>query len=383
MAGRELVAVGGERFVAAVEAIYDAAAAPAKWPEALRAIADCTDDIAALLIYRRPDASTGIIMSPGMEACTEAYNSYWWQHDFRLARSAERGYLVNGDTITDRHVVTDEEMATHPFYGFLREYDLGWFAGTTVSPAANTWVGVSTSRSMKSKPAFTDDELALHTRLGRHVENALRLGIRLINSEIASATLGDALARLQVGVFLIDSMGQVAFANPMGSQLVGDGLLSAHGRLSARFASEREALDAAIVAVTQGGPEVLRESPRPILVHGLDAERFLAVYVLPVRMPSGHIVEHLLAGVQAAVVVIPFRSGERADPSIVRDLLGLTLAEARIASLVGSGFAPRQAATELGITEETARTTLKRVFDKVGVSRQSELAVLLTRLVLR
>jgi DNA-binding CsgD family transcriptional regulator len=382
MAGRDIVSVGGERFVAAVEAIYDAAAAPIRWPQALRAIADCTNDVAALLIYRRPDASTGVIMSPGMEAVAETYNAHWWKQDIRTARSVERGYLINGDTITDRHVVTDAEIATHPFYAYLREFDLGWFAGTTVSPAQNTWVGLNTSRSTR-RSAFTDEELALHTRLGRHVENALRLGIRLINTEIVSATLGDMLSRLQVGVFLIDSMGQVAFTNPMGKQLVGDGLLSAHGRLSARFASEREALEASITAVMQGGSEVSSQSPRPILLHGLDAERFLAVYVLPVRMPSGHMVEHLLGGVQAAVVVIPFRAGERADPSIVRDLLGLTLAEARIATLVGSGAAPRQAATELGITEETARTTLKRVFDKVGVSRQSELAVLLTRLVLR
>jgi DNA-binding CsgD family transcriptional regulator len=382
MAGRDIVSNGGERFVAAVEAIYDAAAVPARWPQALRAIADCTGDATAILNYRRADASTGVIISPGGEAAAEAYNAHWWQHDFRLARSAERGYLINGDTITDRHVVTDEEIATHPFYGFLRDYDLGWFAGTTVTPAESTWVGLSTQRSMR-RPAFTEDELALHTRIGRHVENALRLGIRLINAEIVGATLGDALSRLQVGVFLVDSVGRVVFSNPMGSSLVGDGLLTAHERLSARFTSEREALDEAIAAVTQGGPEALSDSPRPVLVHGLDAERFLAVYVLPVRMPTGHIVEHLLAGVQAAVVVIPFRAGERADPSIVRDLLGLTLAEARIATLVGSGFAPRQAATELGITEETARTTLKRVFDKVGVSRQSELAVLLTRLVLR
>jgi DNA-binding CsgD family transcriptional regulator len=51
--------------------------------------------------------------------------------------------------------------------------------------------------------------------------------------------------------------------------------------------------------------------------------------------------------------------------------------------LVGSGLAPRAAAEKLGISEESARTTLKRVFAKVGASRQSELTALLTRMVLR
>jgi DNA-binding CsgD family transcriptional regulator len=54
-----------------------------------------------------------------------------------------------------------------------------------------------------------------------------------------------------------------------------------------------------------------------------------------------------------------------------------------VASLVASGLPPRDAAERLGITEGTARTALKRVFNKVGVSRQSELATLLTKLVLR
>jgi DNA-binding CsgD family transcriptional regulator len=58
------------------------------------------------------------------------------------------------------------------------------------------------------------------------------------------------------------------------------------------------------------------------------------------------------------------------------------LGEARMAALVGSGLAPREASKKLGITEETARSVLKQVFSKTGVSRQSELVSLLSKLVL-
>ena len=64
-------------------------------------------------------------------------------------------------------------------------------------------------------------------------------------------------------------------------------------------------------------------------------------------------------------------------------MLGLTPGEAHIASPVGSGLPPRGAAEELGIPEETARTVLERVSSKVGVTRQSELAALMTKLVPR
>lgn len=61
----------------------------------------------------------------------------------------------------------------------------------------------------------------------------------------------------------------------------------------------------------------------------------------------------------------------------------LPLGEARVAALVGAGLSLAEAAQRLGIAEGTARVVLKRVFSKVGVSRQNELTALLSRMVLR
>ncbi len=80
-------------------------------------------------------------------------------------------------------------------------------------------------------------------------------------------------------------------------------------------------------------------------------------------------------------MVVEVKSGEPADPALVRDLLGLTLGEARVAALIATGMTPREVAQRLYITEGTTRTGLKRVFHKAGVSRQSELAALLARAV--
>jgi DNA-binding CsgD family transcriptional regulator len=91
----------------------------------------------------------------------------------------------------------------------------------------------------------------------------------------------------------------------------------------------------------------------------------------------------MFSDVKAAVVVLSSRASDPPDPSLVRDLLGVTLSEARLAALVGSGATPRDAAIQLGVAEETARSALKRVFEKTGITRQSQLAGLLGRLVMR
>ena len=68
--------------------------------------------------------------------------------------------------------------------------------------------------------------------------------------------------------------------------------------------------------------------------------------------------------------------------SIVDELvaLDLTRGEARVAMLVGRGHSPRETASLLGIAEGTVRVQLRSCFAKLGLNRQSELAVLVTRL---
>ncbi len=68
---------------------------------------------------------------------------------------------------------------------------------------------------------------------------------------------------------------------------------------------------------------------------------------------------------------------------LARRLFALNPAEARVAALICGGLSPRHAAEKLDISEGNVRTTLKHVFTKVGISRQSELAILLTKLALR
>ena len=242
-------------------------------------------------------------------------------------------------------------------------------------------VGISVQR-LAGKPPFADGELETLARLGRHAEKSLRLSIRLFDAELVKAGLGEALNRVSIGVFALDLLGRVVFINPAGERLLGDGMTLVNDRLVIGTAPERAALEAAIEQMTRAAPEDVVREPKPILIHRRMAERPLAIYVLPTAL-SSHPAAQLLTHARAIVLAIDPEAGEPSDPSVVRDVLGLTLGEARVAALVGSGLPPREAADKLGITEETARTVLKRVFSKVGVSRQSELVALLTKLVLR
>jgi DNA-binding CsgD family transcriptional regulator len=370
-------------FAIAVEPVYDAALNPSLWRNALQAIADCLGDVGAILLWRRDDGSLGSIASPRLvEAQKDFEQEGWMAIDLRALRAAGRGYFLSGEPFTDRHVCSDEEIRTNPSYTqFQARHGLGWFGAVAVSPDPDMGVVLSVHRA-RTRPPFSDAELATVARLGHHVERSLRLSIRLFDAELLKLGLGEALTRVGIGVFVLDSSGRVIFVNPAGRRLLGNGLALVKGRLLVRDALQRSALEAMIEQTSHSTSATAAYEQKPVLIHRREDKRPLAVYVLPAG-PSSHPAMQFLAHACAIVLAIDPEAGEPADPALVRDVLGLTLGEARIAALVGSGLPPRKAAEKLGITKETARAVLKHVFSKTGVSRQSELVALLSRMVLR
>jgi DNA-binding CsgD family transcriptional regulator len=374
--------VGDNQFVTAVEAIYDAAPDPSLWAQALQKIADCFGDIGTVLFWRRDDGGFGTITSPSLANAQRDYlENRWDLRDICAQRMLEKGALLLGDATTNRDVVSDQEMKTHPIYtDFFARHDLRWRAVVGVAPDPHVSAFISIQRSGRKQP-HSGAELAVATRLGRHVEKSLRLSIRLLDAELANVGLGEALMRVDIGVFALDSLGRVKFRNPAAERVLGDGIAIVDERLRLGTGEARADADLAIERTLRGGDAHAGGDLRPILIERAAGERPHVAYVLPIA-PRDNPADAFLTHVRSIVLVIEPKPNEPADPALVRDLLGLTLGEARVASLVAAGSPPRQAADSLGITEESARTVLKRIYGKVGVSRQSELTALLGRLAL-
>ncbi|MCB1490935.1 MAG: helix-turn-helix transcriptional regulator, partial [Rhodobiaceae bacterium] len=80
-----------------------------------------------------------------------------------------------------------------------------------------------------------------------------------------------------------------------------------------------------------------------------------------------------------AILVLRNRQArQRAHIDRLAGLFGLTLAEARLAIEMARGDGREAAAARCGISVNTARSHLTRIFEKTGVSRQAELAKLLS-----
>ncbi len=355
----------------AIDAIYEAAIAPAAWPDALQRIADCFGDAGAVMIFSKEDGGFGVIASPSIQPMTEEYLRDWSHNDVRAIRGRDRGYFLNAVVMTDRHILTEEEMDTEPHYrDFLARYGLRYFAAIAVSPTPLVEAALSVQRRTDRAP-YDDDELDVLVRLGAHVERSLSLGIRLLDTEIQKEGMAHVLERVGHGILILGHDGKICFANSAALAMFGNGFFNRGGYLRLDGANA-QLFDRLLTAEPNAAERIiiLPRQDAPALV--------LRLIPLAAKGPSAFFV-----GARWIALVTDIAVGGIVEPVVLRDLFSLTQAEARLASLVGNGAPPAEAAAQLGITVQTARTVLRRIFDKMGISRQSELVQMLSRLAVR
>jgi DNA-binding CsgD family transcriptional regulator len=358
----------------AVDAVYTAAAEPLRWPEALQCVANLFDAMGATLLHRHDDGRIGVIVSPALAPLNEEYSRHWQHLDVRAERVLSLIASGRRDVQAEHTVCTEEEIATLPIYQeFLIPNGIGWSVGVSVSPTPHIAVAMSLLRAL-GKPTFSEAEQEYVLAFSRHIERALSLSVRLMDAEAENLGLIGALDRLDCGVFILDADQRILISNAKARALLSTGLLALDGRLTVRSAKMRQALQERLLA-SLSDQDAGRELPSALVVES--GEHSLLLQVMPLPTASGP------ASLQTAstiVLAVETGHGRPFDPAVVRDVFQLTLGEARLAALVGAGASPGKAAETLGISENTARTVLKRVFEKTGVSRQSELAALLGKL---
>lgn len=186
----------------------------------------------------------------------------------------------------------------------------------------------------------------------------------------------DVLDRLSVGLLVLDRRARILFANSA-ARCYGaeDGpLIMRRARLGARSAAHTQRLSALVQTVLSGSPErsmTIAQADGPPLT--------LVVSSIGHQDPDQFSARNMRDA--AVLVTIVNLTGEIAVPAArVMNSFGLTAAEAKIALALASGASVPEAAATLGLSTNTVKTHLRKVFAKTGTSRQAELARVLSLL---
>lgn len=280
--------------------------------------------------------------------------------------------------VTDEDWMPKTELVKSEFYNdFLLPQDIGSTMMIRLVARGADVAVLNINRSTRAE-RFGAADKRLAARFQPHMIRLFGLSQKLNATLRLARELESALDLSPYGLILLDYEGRIRHVNRSAEILMREpgGLTVFGGRLSARAPEAARRLGALVQAA--GSRDVRYCSSGSMALATAERRLPLSITVAPIRSQR---LFSLNEGPSVLVCITDLEAGVTLPEQKLRGLFGLTGAETRIALAIFEGATPREAAATLGISANTAKVHLSRVFEKTGVNRQSELVTLMMKAV--
>ena len=350
-----------------IDRIYEAAVLPDAWPGALDALAGAAEARGGIMFVAQNNFA-GWSASDSVRDIGQAFFDQGWVS--RNARTPKLLAIEPVRFVRDSDVFDDGALSRDPMQAeLLVPAGFGREIATRISTGHGENIVVSLHREL-ALGRYDDRTVARLDRLRPHVARCIALSARLGQDRLRVAV--EMLDTVGVPAAMIGSDGRVMASNRLldAEPLV---VARAFSRLGLRSPPAQRRFDAAVAAMERG------ELPDPPSVALRTAEGAVGavLHIVPLRRAA----RDAVSGAVAVVVLTPVGRTSVPSARLLRELFGLSEAEARVALASATGTA-LQLAQASAVSVETIRSQLKAVLNKTGTHRQAELAALLGGLVL-
>jgi DNA-binding CsgD family transcriptional regulator len=354
-----------------VSRIYEAAADSAGWDRAIAGLMSIVAGEQALFGQFGPDthsflASAGPLDPVASAICQQHYNDNAW--------TAGMAAVPIGQPRNLESVAPRSELVRSGFYDdVLKPSNIEYAMAIKIGDIGDRFFSLSVGRGRRAT-TFSEQALSDLRSYGVHIERAWRLAQRFEGLAMVHRAQLDAFDGLAAPAMLLDAFGGVIMANAAAVALEASGAIALRERpVRCADAAAADAFAAAVNAALAG------LSPRPAPFRDRDGGALVMIAAPIGRRVAGQIALEALARPAAIVTVLgPGASGP--SPTLLQEAFGLTPAEARVASELALGDGDAPTARRLGVGTNSLKTHRRRVFEKLGISRQAQLARLLARL---
>jgi DNA-binding CsgD family transcriptional regulator len=376
-----------------VESIYEAGLDPSLWDRTLSVMADWVGtSIAMLFTPTVLPQDGGFYFNHGIsEASMELWQTHYQPLDIWTTGAIEQNRVQEGLIFTGREVLSTEELTRSPWYQeFLSPVGIGQVLVNIIYGLNSTIhhpTVLSYFRGLNDDP-FDDEEKWKSSLLLPHVSRALGVAARLCNTEYELATSLIALDRLRQGTLLIGKNEEILFSNKAALRI-----LNLDDGLKLQPTPRKEVKSYLITkqrGVQESLDEAIREMVRPNL---LSAQHFSKTIVIP--RPSGRVpfvINFSPLPSQRGFVIdtdnrpraIAFIS-DSSEPihvnhALLREAVGLTKAEIRTSEFILDGRSLEDISKECGLSVNTLKTHLNRIYSKTNTGTRASLVKLLVTL---
>ena len=356
-------------LLAIIGRIYEAAENPLIWSEVLRLLGSAFGSTVNVFVLsdKKSPLSEVVVSEGGDSQWEREYDSYYHSTNIvlqRLQPLMAPGLVVSsGDHFDDREILKSEY-----YQDFLRRRDVFYLLGGVVSSTPTSNALFTLARSRKQRP-WTSAEKDVASGLMPHLQRAARFSSYFATIQQEH---DEILNRLPMGIIVLNESGKVEFLNRAAEAIVGkrDGLCCGPNGLYAITPTESARLRALISGAksTAAGKSALGGGSMSVTQP--TAGRPLSVLVAPMMPSSASPLSH---SPRVAIFITDPEAPQPTNIERLAAMFDLTPAESRMAGQLLQGRSVIEAANALGITQQTARVHLKRIFEKTSTGRQSEL----------
>jgi DNA-binding CsgD family transcriptional regulator len=287
-------------------------------------------------------------------------------HDLAAGRVyALNELLTFGDPEHDRYRLQLLAPGGMEFMRMMRVEEAG---------GVSAWLTVS-----RAEGDFDAGDGALIAAIAPFWRAALASYVALERERVTASVANEAIRRLNFGWLTLDTCGRILESDAhAAAMLAASDMLrkGRDGRLAARDAGVSREIAQAIQALLSeavGSPE----NPRPRAIV-LSREPWLDMLLVPSSLRSG--TTRPAPALVAYVHADNWTSADRCEQ--LEQMFDLIPSEARLALALTRGMSIAEAAGELGLTVESARTYSKRIYAKTGARGQADLVRFIHRSVL-
>jgi DNA-binding CsgD family transcriptional regulator/PAS domain-containing protein len=360
-----------------LDLIYETPVSAEAWPAAMAKLNEAFRGHISTLLARNLRAGTLNYAESGAGPAAAA--DYLRNWDARNSFLQKTSLWRAGAIEADYEIVPKAELvATDIYNGFWRRHDMHAMLRLTIVADGDRRLGMSLIRT-KNRGEVDEGDRRMARRVMPHLQRAARLAGRIEDMGLIASAASRLLDLNPVAVVLFDERQRVVFANRKALAMAerGDGFTLRRDRMEAACPSDNEALQA-LIASAVGSPRRPSQSRGGAMALGR-ASPAREVVIAAGYIPASAVA--LFGRKAAAYALVSDPLAAPSPPSsIPQQLFGLTSAESRVAERLMRGESLEEAASALTIKTATARWHLHALFQKTGVSRQSELVRLLMSL---
>lgn len=272
---------------------------------------------------------------------------------------------------SNEELTPDSEKKTNAVYNeyfpkFLSEHQL--ISGIKV--ISGELFTISQARS-RTEGEFSNTERTLFEQLSSQVFKAMHQRSKFIDIYGRAATLIDITNNKEMALLLLDSNWKLQWANNHGAELLSelDTISLNHGQVTLGNFAQRKELQR---LVTQASfLSMIQRQQMGSLVAQLNEHKYV-IDVFSLKHDS-------LLDVQsknlALIAIRKPKPNKTPDLKTLKSFFNLTPAESRLALAIAENKSIKEYAEEYNLKDSTVRSTMKIVLDKVGVNRQTQLAL--------